>query len=43
MVDARETARKQRDWGRADQLRQQIAELGWTVADSPTGPKLEKK
>lgn len=43
MVDARELARKQRDWSRADFLRQQIAALGWKVADSPTGPTLTRE
>lgn len=41
MVDSRETARVQRNWPLADQLRQQIAASGWKVIDSPDGPRVE--
>jgi cysteinyl-tRNA synthetase len=36
----REEARAERDFERADALRDQLAELGWTVRDSADGPKL---
>ena len=38
LVAEREAARKRRDFARADELRRQIAELGATVEDTPTGP-----
>jgi hypothetical protein len=41
LVEMRETARSNRDWPRADQLRQQIAASGWQVSDSPDGPQLQ--
>lgn len=41
LVEAREDARRQRDWSRADQIRGQIAALGWRVTDSPSGPRLQ--
>jgi hypothetical protein len=40
LVEKRETARGQRDWATSDQLRHQIAELGWEVRDTPAGPEL---
>ena len=43
LVDAREVARKARDWKQADVVRQQLLELGVTVEDSPTGPKIRRK
>lgn len=41
MVADREAARMQRDWPRADHLRQEIATLGWNVIDSPDGPQVK--
>jgi cysteinyl-tRNA synthetase len=41
LVAAREAARKQRDFKRADELRRAIGELGATVEDTPTGPKVK--
>jgi cyanophycinase-like exopeptidase len=41
MVAARETARQRRDWARADELRQQIADSGWQIIDSPDGPQVQ--
>ena len=41
MVAVREAARQQRDWPRADLLRQEIAVLGWKLIDSPDGPQLK--
>jgi cysteinyl-tRNA synthetase len=40
LVDARELARAQRNWELADELREQLRELGWDVRDSPGGPEL---
>jgi hypothetical protein len=40
MIEAREAARQQRDWPRADLIRKEIAALGWQITDSPDGPKV---
>jgi hypothetical protein len=36
----RQAARERRDWPAADALRGQIEALGWTVQDTPAGPRL---
>ncbi len=36
----REEARAVKDFGRADEIRDQLAELGWEVRDSAAGPRL---
>jgi cyanophycinase-like exopeptidase len=36
----REQARAMQDWAEADELRQQILELGWTLQDTVSGPRL---
>jgi cysteinyl-tRNA synthetase len=36
----RERARRERNWKRSDELRQQISALGWDVRDTKDGPKL---
>jgi cyanophycinase-like exopeptidase len=41
LVQARQAARKQKDWAQADDLRQRIAAHGWNVLDTPEGPQLE--
>ncbi len=38
LVAAREAARQQKDWPRADQLRQELAAQGIEVQDTPSGP-----
>ena len=43
LVEARLEARKARDFARSDALRDEIAALGWEVADSPQGPTLKRK
>jgi len=43
LVEERQTAREQKDWGKADDLRRQIAELGWQVADTVEGNQSLKK
>src|SRR5262249_18727804 len=40
LVSERSDARKQRDWRRSDELRDAIHELGWSVADTASGPRL---
>jgi cysteinyl-tRNA synthetase len=43
LMQEREEARAAKDFGRADALRDQLAELGWTVRDSADGPTLVPK
>jgi hypothetical protein len=40
LVAQRQQARQDKDWAASDALRDQIAELGWTVKDTPDGPVL---
>ena len=35
-------ARAEKDWDASDRIRDALAELGWTVKDTPEGPKLRK-
>ena len=42
LADERQAARERKDWAAADEYRRQIAALGWTVQDTPDGPKLIK-
>jgi cysteinyl-tRNA synthetase len=41
LTKEREAARVGKDWGRADELRAKIEQLGWVVKDTPDGPSLE--
>jgi cysteinyl-tRNA synthetase len=43
LMEEREQARGAKDFGRADQLRDELAEMGWTVRDSSDGPSLVPK
>ena len=40
LAEQRQSARAAKDWVLADQLRDQIAALGWAVKDTPQGPEL---
>ncbi|MDF1524799.1 MAG: hypothetical protein RRA15_02370 [bacterium] len=40
MALERVEARNNKDWSKADELRDAIAELGYTVQDTPQGPVL---
>jgi len=40
LVVERGAARQRREWKRADVLRDEIHRLGWTVEDTPTGPRI---
>jgi cysteinyl-tRNA synthetase len=42
IVDERETARKDKDWAKSDELRDKIKDLGYEVKDSSTGPQISK-
>ena len=39
LVEEREQARKDKDWQRSDELRDRITGMGWTVEDTPQGPR----
>jgi cysteinyl-tRNA synthetase len=40
LLDEREQARTERDFERADRVRERLRELGWEVRDGPEGPEL---
>jgi hypothetical protein len=40
LVAAREKARHERDWATADGLRRTITEMGWSIEDTPDGPRV---
>ena len=42
LVAERDGARAAREWARADELRDQLEALGWTVEDSPQGTRLRR-
>ncbi|MGA4578772.1 cysteine--tRNA ligase [Limisphaera sp. VF-2] len=42
LVEARQAARKARDFARADALREQLRAAGWLVEDTPKGPRLKR-
>ena len=42
LLDARQDARKARDYKKADELRDELKALGYAVEDTPQGPKLKK-
>ena len=43
LAAAREQARANKDFAKADELRDQISQLGWEVDDTPSGPRISKK
>jgi len=42
LVQAREAARKARDFPRADALRNELKALGWLIEDTPRGPRVKR-
>ncbi len=42
IIDIRQNARKQKDWGTADKIRDELKEIGITLEDSPTGVRWKK-
>jgi cysteinyl-tRNA synthetase len=42
LLEARQAARKAKDFQRADALRQELKTRGWVIEDTPKGPKLKK-
>ena len=43
LLEERETARAERDFERADRIRDELAERGWEVRDSADGPRLVRR
>ncbi len=43
LLAQREEERKLKNWENADELRQEIESLGWTIDDTDNGPRLKKK
>ncbi|MDP2870957.1 MAG: cysteine--tRNA ligase [Bacillota bacterium] len=43
LLQQREDARAARDWGRADQIRARLLEMGVAVEDTPSGPKVRPR
>jgi cysteinyl-tRNA synthetase len=43
LLEERQAARAERDFQRADEIRDRLAELGWEVRDSADGAKLVPK
>ena len=43
LIRQREEARKNKDWKRADQVRDELANKGIKVVDTPTGPSWKKE
>ena len=43
LMREREEARAAKEFARADELRDRLAEMGWTVRDSADGPSLVPK
>jgi cysteinyl-tRNA synthetase len=42
LLEAREAARKTKNFKRADEIRDELKSKGWTIEDTPKGPKLKK-
>jgi cysteinyl-tRNA synthetase len=43
LAASRELARREKDWATADRLRDELAEAGWAVEDTPDGPILSRR
>jgi hypothetical protein len=39
LIEQREAARREKDWARSDALREQLADQGYLVEDTPQGPR----
>jgi cysteinyl-tRNA synthetase len=42
LLEARQAARKSKDFKRADAMRDELKTKGWVIEDTPKGPKLKK-
>jgi cyanophycinase-like exopeptidase len=43
IAEAREVARKNKDWRLSDQIREQLEEAGWKISDTVQGPLVTKR
>ena len=43
LLEEREAARRERDFGRADARRDELAAMGWEIRDTPEGPVLRRR
>ncbi len=43
LLAERESARKEKDFAQADEIRKKISEMGWIIEDSPSGPRVKRK
>jgi len=43
LANERQNARREKNWKRSDELRDQISALGWEVRDTKDGPKLTRR
>ena len=41
-VQAREEARRSKDWAKADILRKEVLAEGWVIEDRPDGPRVKR-
>ena len=41
LAEERVTVRKEKNWARADEIRNELAELGYVVEDTPEGPRVK--
>jgi cysteinyl-tRNA synthetase len=42
LLDQRQTARKAKDFKRADAIRDELKSKGWVIEDSPKGSRLKR-
>jgi len=42
LVEERQAARKAKDFNRSDEIRDQLAKLGWGIEDTPKGPRAKR-
>jgi cysteinyl-tRNA synthetase len=42
LLEARQTAKKAKDFKHADEIRNELKAKGWIIEDTPKGPKLKK-
>jgi cysteinyl-tRNA synthetase len=42
LLDERASARKAKDFKRSDAIRDELKAKGWTVEDTPKGPRLKR-
>jgi cysteinyl-tRNA synthetase len=42
LIEERQAARKAKNFKRSDEIRDQLAKLGWTVEDTPQGPRAKQ-